>query len=122
MIRSIMEGIVFCHRQHLEKLLETRKKPCAVRLGGGICASDFWVQMFADVLKIPVELQDTEEPGTLGAAMSAAIACGHFHSFHEAVEQTVHIKTIVYPDRKAGEIYQKKYEEYLRTVKYMEGY
>lgn len=121
-IRSIMEGIVFCHKRHLEKLLRTRTQPSAVRLGGGVCGSDFWVQMFADILEIPVELQEGEEPGTLGAAMTAAIASGKIKDFEEAAKKMVHIKKAIYPNLKVRDIYRKKYENYCRTTKHMEGY
>ena len=56
MLRAVYEGVVFSHYTHVRKLLLNREKPKAVQLSGGAANSDVWVQIFADVLQIPVEV------------------------------------------------------------------
>ncbi|MBT3319942.1 MAG: carbohydrate kinase, partial [Clostridia bacterium] len=68
MIRAIYEGVVFSHMMHIEKLLEFRDKPSAVRISGGATESKVWVQIFADVLQLPIEVSAAKELGTLGCA------------------------------------------------------
>ena len=62
LVRSLYEGVAFSHRYHLEKLLKTRTEPPkSIRLAGGAARSAVWTQMFADVMKLPVECVDVEE-------------------------------------------------------------
>jgi L-xylulokinase len=75
-LRAIYEGVVFSHKYHLERLLKLRDAPRAIRMSGGVTRSQAWVQLFADVLQLPVELTEAEELGTLGAAMCAMVAVG----------------------------------------------
>ena len=58
----------------------------AVRLAGGAANSLIWAQIFADVFKLPVEIVDTKELGTLGCAMAAAVAAGVFKDLQEAAQ------------------------------------
>lgn len=56
LLRSVYEGIAFCHRYHTEKLLATRTEPPkCIRLAGGAANSPVWTQMFADILQLPVQ-------------------------------------------------------------------
>ena len=76
LIRAVLEGIVFCHLVHVEKLLANRPRPSAVRLAGGAANSKAWVRIFADVFQLPIEIVDVAELGTLGCAMAATVASG----------------------------------------------
>ncbi len=41
LLRSVYEGVTFCHRYHLERLLRTRKdEPKSIRLAGGAAHVD----------------------------------------------------------------------------------
>jgi len=111
-IRAIYEGVVFSHKTHIDRLLKTRKPPAAIRMAGGAVNSVVWVQMFADILNIPIETIDVKELGALGCAMSAAIAAGVFKDYAEAVTAMVRIKQRVQPNPARVEIYKKKYKNY----------
>ena len=54
--------------------------------------SDTWVQIFADVLQLPIEIIDTRELGAMGCAMAAGVAIGMFQDFKEAAKSMVRIK------------------------------
>lgn len=110
--RAVYEGVAFSHRMHIERLLKARQRPAAIRMGGGAVNSRVWVQMFADVLNIPIETIKTKELGALGSAMAAAVAAGKFKDYEEAVDEMVHIGGMVYPNPKAVKIYQEKFETY----------
>ena len=112
MLRAIYEGVAFSHRTHIDRLLETRDTPPAVRMAGGAVNSRVWVQMFADVLNLPVETVEGKELGALGCGMAAAIAAGVYADYREAAEHMVHISGVVYPDPEKVPVYQKKYEKY----------
>lgn len=121
MIRAVMEGIAFCHRVHVEKLLANRTETKAVRLAGGAASSMLWAQIFADVLKLPVEIIDTKELGTLGCAMAAAVAAGEYQDLVEAAKNMVKIKCCLEPNPANYSIYDKKYELYKKTSGTVEG-
>jgi L-xylulokinase len=116
LLRAIFEGVVFSHYDHLQKLLLAREAPKTIRLAGGAANSKVWVQMFADVFNIPIEVVKVKELGTLGCAMSGAVAAGYFADYKDAAAQMVKIENAVYPNEQQHEIYMKKYDKYKRLV------
>jgi L-xylulokinase len=114
-IRAVLEGIVFCHMVHLEKLLINRTKTQAIRLAGGAANSLFWAQIFADVIKLPVEIVDTKELGTLGCAMAAAVASGVYENLKEAAQNMVKMKCRIEPNPANFSVYEKKFTLYKKV-------
>jgi L-xylulokinase len=118
LIRSVYEGIVYCHKYHIDKLLRTRKSPPAcIQLAGGVARSRVWSQMFADICEMPVETVDVDETGALGCAINAAVAVGQYSSFAEAAKRMVKVKGRFTPDQVSSAGYRKKYSIYLKTIK-----
>ncbi|HKK61045.1 MAG TPA: FGGY-family carbohydrate kinase [Bacteroidales bacterium] len=120
-IRAVLEGIVFCHMVHLEKLLANRKETKAVRLAGGAANSLFWAQIFADVFKLPVEIVDTKELGTLGCAMAATVASGIYADLKEAAKNMVKIKCRIEPNPENFDVYEKKLSLYKKVSDSMDN-
>lgn len=114
--RSIFEGIVFCHKVHIEKLLMNDFKPSTVRLAGGAANSKVWVQIFADVINLPIEIVDTNELGSLGSAMAAGVAVGVYNDLKDAAKKLVKIKYRIEPIQENVEIYKSKFELYKKTA------
>lgn len=115
--RSVYEGIVFCHKYHLNKLLATcTVMPETIRLAGGAARSHVWTQMFADICGIPVETVSVNETGALGCAISAAAATGMYASLEEAVKHMCPIGERYEPDMTKHEIYMKRYELYCKAI------
>ncbi|GAA0179741.1 FGGY-family carbohydrate kinase [Clostridium sediminicola] len=119
--RSVFEGVVFCHKIHIEKLFMNRSKPKSVRLAGGAANSKVWVQIFADVLNLPIEIIETKELGALGAAMAAGVAAGVFENLKDAANKLVKIKQRVEPIRENVKIYQSKFELYKETSQVLDS-
>jgi len=120
-IRAVLEGIVFCHRVHLEKLLAHRRETRAVRLAGGAANSTFWAQMFADVFQLPVEMVDAQELGTLGCAMAAAVAAGVYQDLPEAARNMVRIKSRIEPEKERFAVYKGKLRRYKAVADALEA-
>lgn len=116
MLRAVFEGIVFSHYTHIRKLLKNRPKPKSIRLSGGAANSDIWVQIFADVLQIPIDVIENKELGAQGAAMAAGIASGIYKDYKEAIEKTVNITKTIYPCEEYASIYKEKYNAYKAVV------
>lgn len=122
MARSVYEGIAFCHRYHLEKLLATmEEKPRAIRLSGGAAKSPVWAQMFADVMQLSIETVQAEEAGALGCAIASAVATGAYASMDDAVEHMTVVSQAIAPNPDLAEIYNRKYELYVRTIECLDG-
>lgn len=112
MIRAVMEGVVFSHKTHIDRLLATRTPPRAVRLTGGATRSREWVQMFADIIGLPIETILTSEPGALGCALSAAVASGIYKDLREAAAHMVKLGDRFEPNFANSGMYLKKYKLY----------
>lgn len=120
--RSIFEGIAFCHRYHFEKLLATRKTPPSViRLSGGAAHARVWAQMFADVMKVPVETVKAGEVGALGCAIACAAAVGEYPSLDAAVQAMTRVSEVIKPDLRTAQIYDRKYEVYVKALACLDG-
>jgi L-xylulokinase len=112
-LRSVYEGVVYSAKSHIDKLLSVRKKPQAIRMAGGAANSPFWVQMFADILELPIEtVTGVKQLGALGCAMAASLAAGIYKDYNEAAAAMVRISSPVYPDPKMAAFYRPKYEKY----------
>jgi len=120
-LRAIYEGVVFSHFAHAERLYAFRDAPPeSVRIAGGVTNSGVWVQMFADMFQLPVEVSAVGELGTLGAAMCAGVAAGAYGSLAEASEACAKKAYTCSPDPSKKETYRKKYSLYKKILNALE--
>lgn len=120
--RSVYEGIVYCHKYHLDKLLATRDTaPDCIRLAGGAAKSRVWTQMFADILGIPVETVNVNETGALGCAIAAATAVGDYASIDEAASAMCLLGARVLPNAENSRYYEARYGLYKKAVACLDG-
>jgi len=75
MLRAILEGIAMNHRIHVDALREGFALTRA-RLAGGVSRNPSVVQLFADVLGLPVTTSQTDEAAAWGAALCAGAGVG----------------------------------------------
>jgi L-xylulokinase len=120
-IRAVLEGIVFCHMVHVEKLLKNRKRTAAVRLAGGAAKSRTWAQIFSDVFQLPVEIVDANELGALGCAMAAAVASGVYTDLKDAAKHMMKIKYRLEPNAGNAAVYARKYRRYRKVSDALDG-
>jgi L-xylulokinase len=120
-IRSVLEGIALGHKVHVERLLAARPAPDTVRLAGGAARSPLWAQMFSDVLELPVEIVETEELGTLGCAMAAAVAVGEFPDLKAAAREMVRVRGRIDPDPACSRVYRRKFALHKAVSAALEG-
>lgn len=122
LLRAVYEGVVFAHRHHVEQLLRVLgHKPKAIRISGGVCNSDPWVQMFADVLNLPVETVAVTELGGLGGAMCAAVGSGLYGSFQEAFDNMSKLAKRFEPHADQTAVYDRKFEAYEALLTALDG-
>ncbi len=117
LFRSILEGVCFSHKYHLDRLIKTRSDiPKSIRLSGGVTKSDIWVHMFADIMQFPIDIVSAKETGTLGCAICASVACGDNKNIDEAIYAMTNVVKTIQPNPENFDIYQKKYNIYLKAV------
>jgi L-xylulokinase len=116
MLRAVYEGVVFCHRWHLEKLQKFSPMPPVVRMAGGATRSKTWMQLFADILGVTVEVSEAQELGALGVAMLAGVGVGVFNSVTEAAEKCARIAARYECDAEKHSYYEKKYAAYKKII------
>ena len=122
MLRSVYEGIAFCHRHHFDKLMATRETaPKCIRLAGGAARSTVWTQMFADIMNMPIVTVAANETGALGCAISVAAATGEYASLAEAAANMSSFSAPVYPNPEKTAIYEKKYQLYRKAIECLDG-
>ena len=99
LLRAVMEGVVFSHRVHLERLERVAGRQTSLRLAGGATRSRFWCQLFADGLGKTIEVPAAREVGALGAALCAAVGTGLYPSLAAAQRSTVRVAARYRPRR-----------------------
>ena len=120
-LRAIYEGVIFGHRFHVDRLLKFRSMPERIRFTGGAARSKVWVQIFADVFGVPVDIPEGTELGALGAAILAAVAAGCYGSFEDAVGAMVKFTRTQEPDPARKDLYDAKYARYNRVLEALDG-
>lgn len=112
LIRALLEGVAFGHRQHIETLRAAGANFDEAVLSGGGSRSLFWPQIFADVLGVPVTVARSSQTGALGAAIAAGTAVGIFPDFETGANAMVATDRHYRPDATRAAHYARRYELY----------
>ena len=115
-MRAVYEGCAFSHNMHLQRLYAFRPRPEVIRLTGGAARSAVWMQMFADIFQVPVEIPDGSELGALGAAVAGAVACGLYASYEAAIPAMTRVSRRYEPDPVRGKVYAERYGRYCAAI------
>ncbi len=110
MLRAVYEGVAFVHAIRIGRLLQNREKPQCVRMAGGATNSKPWVQMFADVLNLPVEACAREEMGAKGVAICSSVAAGLYPDIRTAVDAMKSPRRLVLPRPEVVPEYAEKFQ------------
>ena len=81
---------------------------------GGISQKNAMVmQIYADVLGVPVRVVDCEQGGALGSAIMGAVAAGAYPSFEQAIRTMgAPVLRVYAPKEKNAAVYHALYAEY----------
>jgi xylulokinase len=89
---AVLAGVALNARwayAHAQRLVAASSAP--LRLTGGGARSAVWRQVFADVLRRPLQvLEAPEYAGARGAAMTAAVVCGWYQKLEETAAMARH--------------------------------
>ena len=82
-------------------------------VAGGLLRNRLLMQLYADVLRMPISIIGSEQGPALGSAIHAAVAAGAYENVRAASETMGRVARAVYrPDPRAAEVYDRLYAEY----------
>ena len=120
-VRAVLEGVAFMLRQNLETIQKAGVPVLELRSTGGGSRSPLWNQIKADVCKLPLLTEASEDTALLGDAILAGVACGIYISIDEACKKMVIIKEKIFPSENA-EYYELAYQRYCDLDASLGGY
>ena len=111
--RAILEGFALQLKLAYERLeaLGIVEMKRIVATGGG-ARSELTLQIMADVFNMEVMTPESEESGTLGCAMMAAVADNALQSLESAIEKMVRYQKHFYPRSGEAAYYREKLDRY----------
>ena len=105
--RAVLEGVAYEVKKNIEVFKELGIVPKELLLTGGGSRSDFWNQIYADVLGITCVRNIIEEATSLGAAILAASGAGLFPDISKAAENLCKVDKKWIPNEKNHIYYEK---------------
>lgn len=94
---SLIEGTAFGSKVIMERIKEYGVKINEVVTCGGLAESNpFILQVYANVLNVPIKVSRAVQTCALGAAMFGAVAGGYFSKVEDAQKQMSGVKDVVY--------------------------
>ncbi len=116
--RALIEATAYGTRMIIETFREQGVAVDAFYAAGGISQKDpMMMQIYADVIKMPIKIAGSEQGGALGSAIFGAVAAGAdaggYDDVFEAAGAMGKVKdTVYYPNEENSAIYDKLYAEY----------
>jgi len=109
--RAVLEGVSFALRDNLEALKSTGAQLETVTAIGGGSRSQYWLELIATVLNMPLQLP---EKGEFGAALGAArlAICGVTGASPEAIMTKPEIGKTILPRRDLSSAYDEAYASF----------
>ncbi len=110
--RSVLEGVAYNTRWVKDALASMDHKVTSLNVCGGGAKSDLWLQIFADVLNVPLHRVTTlQDAGSVGVALVASVALGYFKSFGE-LEKVFKVDQVISPNPETVAIYEQLYQDF----------
>ncbi|MBR3437976.1 MAG: ribulokinase, partial [Clostridia bacterium] len=116
--RALIESTAYGTRMIVDTFNENGVKVNTFYAAGGISQKDpMTMQIYSDVLNMPVKIAGTTQCGSLGSAILGAVAAGKANGGYDDVYEAAGIMgkvrdTVYYPNPENVEIYNKLYAEY----------
>jgi L-ribulokinase len=117
--RSLIEATAFGTRVIVETFAASGVPVTEFVTAGGLQKNEFLMQVYADVLRTPVETCASAQAPALGSAIHAAVAAGAYPDVRTAGAAMGGRGQRTYlPDPKAADVYDWLYAEYVRLHDY----
>ncbi len=114
--RALIEGYACAIRANLEQLTAiVNHDVTTLDLVGGLSRSDFFAEILADILQIPVRLPVVAEATGLGAALCGGVAAGEYPDWETAIASLVSHRSIVEPSPARADASSELFESWSRV-------
>jgi L-ribulokinase len=111
--RALMEATAFGTRIIIETFVSAGVEVTKLVIAGGLVKNELLMQIYADIIRVPVCVVDCEHAPALGAAIYAAVAAGAYPDAQSAATAMGQRERTVYTPRShEREIYDRLYAEY----------
>lgn len=110
--QAIKEGMAYQMYMAYQTLDQLNINADVIRITGGGAASDYTLQLRADIFGVPMETIDNNQAGTMGCAILAAHAVRPDVSIEELIQNMVHTKKRFTPRPQYHDLYMKHYRHY----------
>jgi xylulokinase len=112
MAKAVLEGLTFELRLNVDLLRDAGADIAALHAVGGGARSPLWLQLKADICRVPLRVPRVTEAACLGAALLAGVGAGIYESLDQAVAQTVRLDRRVDPHPASADAYDARYQLY----------
>ena len=115
--RALIEAVGYGTRIIVDNYRENGVAVDVIYASGGVAYKNaLAMQIFADIVNMPIRLADAAQGPALGSAMFAAVAAGAYPDTAAATHAMAAPCSKVYtPNPEAAQVYEKLYQEY-RTL------
>lgn len=116
--RALIEATAYGTREIVENYRRNGVPVDEFYASGGISQKDpMTMQIYADVLKMPVKIAGSEQGPALGSAIFASVAAGAQRGGYDSVFDAAKVmgsvkNTVYYPIKENSDIYDKLFDEY----------
>ena len=109
--RALVESVCFGMRLIVDSFGDAFV-PRRIVVAGGATRSEFWLQVHADTLGVPLLLTEEPEACPLGSAILAATGAGRFARIEDGCAAMVRVARTITPDAAAHAAYAQIYDRY----------
>jgi L-ribulokinase len=117
--RALIEATAFGTRTIVETFAAAGVPVTEFVAAGGLVKNTLLMQIYADVLRMPLSVIDSEQGPALGSAIHAAAAAGAYPDVRRAAAAMGRVRRGVYqPDESAAAVYDELFAEYTKLHDY----
>jgi sugar (pentulose or hexulose) kinase len=117
MYRSMLEGIAFTMKNHMDKMAEELGIPFKnLIISGGGANSDVFMQIFADIFGIPTRRNAMKGSAAVGCAINAGMAVGVFEDYAKATQKMVRMGEHFSPNAAHHQLYNQLNQQVYQRV------
>jgi sugar (pentulose or hexulose) kinase len=115
--RSILEGIAFTVKNHMDKMNQELNTPIKhLIISGGGANSNVFMQIFSDIFGVSTSRNKVKGSAAMGCVINAGMAVGAFNSYEEAIEKLVHKDDEFSPNLENTQFYNKLNDKVYKQV------
>ena len=110
--QAVLEGVAFAIRDSVEVARSLGIEITASKICGGGAKSALWKKIIANVLRLTLEVPQSEQGPGMGGAMLAMVACGEYESVQACCEKLTAVASVVRPEPTLAAKYEAKYQQF----------